>query len=261
MNEILWLFPILFIFHDMEEIIGYGLWLSKNRAFLDAKYPKISNTYKPYSTEGMAAAVMEELVICLIVCVIARFTGFYGLWFGAFVAYLQQYHFTDFAEKTKVIKNFEHIVWLVVFAMSAVIILKIWYKLCRKFIFEIRDNLKENYFITSLKTISIKYILLVIIAIGIPMLLLTVFWISDFSIYIVSKYIPCDNIFDVSYYLQTIIENENLQNSLTLTGNTYLLKLYSNTFTVLIWLTIIFVIWLFFIIVKIISLYKQPQQS
>ncbi|MEE0914663.1 MAG: HXXEE domain-containing protein [Ruminococcus sp.] len=87
MNEILWLFPILFIFHDMEEIIGYGLWLSKNRAFLDAKYPKISNTYKPYSTEGMAAAVMEELVICLIVCVITRFTGFYGLWFGAFVAY------------------------------------------------------------------------------------------------------------------------------------------------------------------------------
>lgn len=174
---------------------------------------------------------------------------------------LQQYHFTDFAEKTKVIKNIEHIVWLVVFAMSAVIILKIWYKLCRKFIFEIRDNLKENYFITSLKTISIKYILLVLIAIGIPMLLLTVFWVSDFSIYMVSKYIPCDNIFDVSYYLQTIIENENLQNSLTLTGNTYLLKLYSNTFTVLIWLTIIFVIWLFFIIVKIISLYKHTQQS
>lgn len=87
MNEFVWIFPILFIFHDMEEIIGFGLWLTKNRDFLDSKYPKISNTYKPYSTEGMAAAVMEELVLCLIICIISRFTGFYGLWLGAFVAY------------------------------------------------------------------------------------------------------------------------------------------------------------------------------
>ena len=87
MNELVWIFPILFIFHDMEEIIGFGLWLTKNRAFLDNKYPKISNTYKPYSTEGMAAAVMEELVLYLVICFISRFTGFYGLWLGGFVAY------------------------------------------------------------------------------------------------------------------------------------------------------------------------------
>ncbi len=87
MNEFVWIFPILFIFHDMEEIIGFGLWLTKNRDLLDSKYPKISNTYKPYSTEGMAAAVMEELVLCLVICFISRFTGFYGLWLGAFVAY------------------------------------------------------------------------------------------------------------------------------------------------------------------------------
>lgn len=87
MNELVWIFPILFIFHDMEEIIGFGLWLTNNRAFLDNKYPKISNTYKPYSTEGMAVAVMEELVLCLVICFISRFTGFYGLWLGGFVAY------------------------------------------------------------------------------------------------------------------------------------------------------------------------------
>lgn len=87
MNEFVWIFPILFIFHDMEEIIGFGLWLTKNRDFLDNKYPKISNTYKPYSTEGMAAAVMEELVLCLVICFISGFTGFYGLWLGGFVAY------------------------------------------------------------------------------------------------------------------------------------------------------------------------------
>lgn len=87
MQEIIWMFPILFIVHDMEEIMGFGLWLKKNRTLLDRKYPKISNTYNPFSTEGMAAAVMEELVICLIICIITRLTGFYGLWLGAFVAY------------------------------------------------------------------------------------------------------------------------------------------------------------------------------
>lgn len=65
MQEIIWMFPILFIVHDMEEIMGFGLWLKRNKALLDRKYQKISNTYNPYSTEGMTAAVMEELVICL----------------------------------------------------------------------------------------------------------------------------------------------------------------------------------------------------
>lgn len=87
MQEIIWLFPILFIVHDMEEIMGLDLWLKKNRTLLDRKYPKISSIYKPYSTEGMTAAVMEEMVLCLVVCIVSRFTGFYGLWFGTFVAY------------------------------------------------------------------------------------------------------------------------------------------------------------------------------
>ena len=166
---------------------------------------------------------------------------------------LQQYNFTDFAEKAKVIKNFKHIMLLLVFIMSAVISLKIWHKQCRKYISEIRDNLKENYFAKSLLSIPLKYILFLINAIGIPLLLLMVLFVSDFSIYIVSKYIPYDNIFDVSYYLEMITENENLKNTLTLTGNTYLLNLYSNSFSVLIWFTIIYVILAIPIIAKIVS--------
>lgn len=87
MNELVWIFPILFLFHDMEEIIGFGLWLTNNRTFLEHKYPKISHAYQPYSTEGMATAVIEELVLCLIICIISRFTGFYGLWLGGLIAY------------------------------------------------------------------------------------------------------------------------------------------------------------------------------
>lgn len=104
MQEIIWAFPILFIVHDMEEIMGFGLWLRKNRTLLDKNYPRISNTYKPYSTEGMTAAVMEEMVLCLVICIITRFTEFYGLWLGAFIAYT--FHLTIHIGQSIVIKKY-----------------------------------------------------------------------------------------------------------------------------------------------------------
>lgn len=87
MGELIWMLPILFIVHDMEEIMGFGLWRQKNQKMLEEKYPKIGNVYREYSTEGMAAAVMEEMILCLLVCCIARGTGFYGIWLGTFIAY------------------------------------------------------------------------------------------------------------------------------------------------------------------------------
>ena len=90
MNEIVWLFPILFIVHDMEEIIGFGMWLGANRKMLEKKCPFILKTYPDFSTEGMAVAVSEELIICIAFCASAIFTGSkYAclLWFGGFFAY------------------------------------------------------------------------------------------------------------------------------------------------------------------------------
>lgn len=155
---------------------------------------------------------------------------------------LSQYHSTNFSEKAKVIENFEHIIFLILFIALCFIALKIWYKLCRKFIADIKDNLNENYFLKSLKVVPHKYILLIITALGIPAALLTIFLLSDFSIFIISKYIPYDNIFDVSYYASAIIENAHMSNFLSLTGNTYLLKLYNNTFVIDSWLVIIFIL-------------------
>lgn len=104
MQELIWALPILFIVHDMEEIMGLKLWLIKNRALLDQKYPKFSNTYRPYSTEGMTAAVMEEMVLCLIICIIARIAAFYGLWLGVFIAYA--FHLIVHIGQSMVIKKY-----------------------------------------------------------------------------------------------------------------------------------------------------------
>lgn len=155
---------------------------------------------------------------------------------------LSQYHSTNFSEKAKVIKNFEHIIYLILFIALCFLALRLWYRICKKLIKDIKENLSENYILNSLKSIQIKYVLLAITAFGIPVVLLIIFFLSDFSIFIISKYIPYDNIFDVSYYLNTIIENSNMANNLALTGDTFLINLYSNSFSLLIWHVIIFAI-------------------
>ncbi|EGT4248554.1 membrane protein [Clostridioides difficile] len=90
MEKYIWLFPLLFIFHDMEEIIGFGIWLKKNKSMLDKKYPFISKIYENYSTEGMAFAVFEEFILCIIFCILTVITDnqyVYLLWLGSFIAY------------------------------------------------------------------------------------------------------------------------------------------------------------------------------
>lgn len=153
---------------------------------------------------------------------------------------LTQYHPTNFSEKAKVIENFEHILLLILFIALCAVSLKIWYRLCRKFVADIKENLTENYFWKSLRAIPHKYILLIITVLGIPVVLLTIFLLSDFSIFIISKYIPNDNIFDVSYYISVIVDNSNNINSLALTGNTFLINLYSISFLLLVWLLVVF---------------------
>lgn len=155
---------------------------------------------------------------------------------------LSEYHSTNFSEKSKVIENFKHILFLLLFIALCVIALKIWHVLCKRLYSDIKEDLKENYLLKSLKSIPIKFIFLIIIALGIPALLFTIFLILDFSIYIIPEYIPYDNIFDFSYYIKMIIENKNLLNSLAITGNTYLINLYTNSFSTIIWIVIIFII-------------------
>ena len=61
MREYIMLLPILFIFHDMEEIIGFGNFFKKN-TYLFERYPRITKAYMVFSTEGMALGVYEEFI-------------------------------------------------------------------------------------------------------------------------------------------------------------------------------------------------------
>lgn len=85
MLSYIWLFPLIFIFHDMEEIIGLIPWLKHNQTFLRQKYPAILKQYEHTSSEGFAFAVFEELLLCIFFCLISLFTNWYGLWLGGFI--------------------------------------------------------------------------------------------------------------------------------------------------------------------------------
>ncbi|MDN3910338.1 HXXEE domain-containing protein [Clostridioides difficile] len=65
MEKYIWLFPLLFIFHDMEEIIGFGIWLKKNKSMLDKKYPFISKIYENYSTDKWHLLCLKNLFYAL----------------------------------------------------------------------------------------------------------------------------------------------------------------------------------------------------
>lgn len=89
MDRYIWLFPLIFIFHDMEEVIGFGGWLKRNEKMLAEKYPFVLKTYKDFSTEGLALAVYEELIVCIAFSALALYTGvefFSLLWLGGFIA-------------------------------------------------------------------------------------------------------------------------------------------------------------------------------
>lgn len=87
MNELLWLFPILFMLHEMEEIIGFKIWLDKHLGIVQ-KYPLLSKIYNHFSHEGFAFAVLEQYLLCLVVTLFSIYYENYLIWIGFFIAFL-----------------------------------------------------------------------------------------------------------------------------------------------------------------------------
>ena len=88
MREHLLLLPIIFIFHDMEELCGF-IWFFKRNPYLFDRFPKIMNAYRGQTHEGMAVGVYEEFIPFFGISLLAYYFPsnlLYGLWFGMFLA-------------------------------------------------------------------------------------------------------------------------------------------------------------------------------
>ncbi|MBS1507226.1 MAG: HXXEE domain-containing protein [Bacteroidetes bacterium] len=85
------LLPIVFILHDLEEIITVKHWITNNKSAMIQKTPKFAHTlitrFSSISTEWFACIVMAEFIIFTAVGISAAYFGFVSLWIGLFVAY------------------------------------------------------------------------------------------------------------------------------------------------------------------------------
>ena len=87
----IWLFPILFIIHDLEEIIGLIPWIKRHSAELQERFPKLTpmlDSFTALTPSSFCLGVVEELLIILAATLMSSLTGNYRLWLGLFVAYM-----------------------------------------------------------------------------------------------------------------------------------------------------------------------------
>ncbi len=107
MNTIIWLFPILFLIHELEEILGFEKWYVRNKDKLN-QFPfiaqKMSKVFSYFSTKGMLFATIEQLILLLFICLIAIKYDFYILWLGAFIGYTV--HLIIHSVQTLVLKTY-----------------------------------------------------------------------------------------------------------------------------------------------------------
>ena len=80
MKAIVWLLPLLFILHDMEEIILAIPWKNSEapkKRFIRVRFVPFGTFF---NTESFSIAVCEELLLLTLVSTFGYFTGHYELW-------------------------------------------------------------------------------------------------------------------------------------------------------------------------------------
>lgn len=78
-------FPLLFIFHDLEEVIGMKRFVNRNADMLQARFPFLYKRFSNFTTEGFALAVMEEFIVFTAIALLAIYFDnslFWNIWFG-----------------------------------------------------------------------------------------------------------------------------------------------------------------------------------
>jgi hypothetical protein len=84
-------FPIVFMIHDFEEIIGIEPWIKKNVETIYLRFPKLAPRLIPHlcatSTQQFAGCVFVMFLFVCSATYISVFTGYYQIWMGAFIVY------------------------------------------------------------------------------------------------------------------------------------------------------------------------------
>lgn len=87
----MWLFPIVFMIHEFEEIIMTEVWFRQHEQTLLMRFPRmgtrISAIYKGLSTSAFSVAVAEEFLLLSLVTWACVTFQFYNFFTGVVIAY------------------------------------------------------------------------------------------------------------------------------------------------------------------------------
>ncbi|WP_160672252.1 HXXEE domain-containing protein [Clostridium sp. C8-1-8] len=84
----IWLFPILFMLHDFEEILMITAWQEKNKQYIAGRPGKFIPYNFKGSTASIAFGVAIEFLIISILTIIAYLSNSFIGWFGLFTAFV-----------------------------------------------------------------------------------------------------------------------------------------------------------------------------
>lgn len=90
-ESLIWSLPLVFMLHDLEEIIMVRPWLDGEAKRLRQRFPRFTERFLKQvgglSTSGFALAVAEEFVLLVLLCLACLFWQAYALWAALLVAF------------------------------------------------------------------------------------------------------------------------------------------------------------------------------
>lgn len=101
-KELIWMLPVIFIIHDMEEIIFAKTWIDKSKHLFENK--KIKPFGEFISTESFSVAVLEELIIVTGVTLYSSLTHNYIVWWA--MSFVVVVHFVPHIVSIIIFKGF-----------------------------------------------------------------------------------------------------------------------------------------------------------
>lgn len=91
LSTIVWLFPIVFMLHEFEEIIFFKYWIKRNKGYLLKRFPKLASRFMPrienMSVPAFTVAVTEEFILLSVITIISVMLDSYLLWLGIFMGF------------------------------------------------------------------------------------------------------------------------------------------------------------------------------
>lgn len=91
-EDLIWCFPILFMFHDFEEVIFMKTWFSKKENKLLKQFPKFApkliQHFHKVPQAGFSFAVAIIFVLVSAITITASIFDYYLIWLGCFGIYV-----------------------------------------------------------------------------------------------------------------------------------------------------------------------------